>query len=49
MCLFTRDDGVFAAADAPTHARLSGRGSPSSAGIWRCIKAGERDALQVLN
>lgn len=36
-------------ADTPTDARLCRRGSSSSAGIWRCIKAGERDALQVFN
>ncbi len=34
---------------AHQRARLSSRSSPSSVGIWRCIKAGEWDALQVLN
>lgn len=49
MCLFTWGTCVFTTTNTPTHACLSSLGSPSYAGIWRGIKAGERDALQVLN
>lgn len=45
VCLFE----VLVCLRPLTRARLSSLGSQSCAGIWRCIKAGERDALQVLN
>lgn len=45
-CLLTWGSCVFTTADTPTRAHLTSRGSVA---IWHYIKAGERDALQVLN
>lgn len=48
MCLCTWGRSVYNCGPA-THARLCRPSFSSSAGIWHCIKVGERDELQVLN